>query len=171
MRRTTRTAALSALLALPLAAPLAAETFSGTVNGEARDWHLEVDGESGTAWHAMGMFTQATIFGFPDPGNPGDVTGALELSLTLRGPDDALTPMAGYATYYAEGWRQLYVSADEDADITVTLHAARIEGETLHLAGTVEADLQRLVDITTEELDPDDRLQITVSFDLALPAQ
>lgn len=171
MRHLPAALATLALSIAPASAQSVLGSFSGTVGGEAREWHvLDMDGDPGASWNQTGPLVQATIFGFPEAGNLARVSGAVEISLTLSGQTD-LALLSGYVTYYADGVRQLYVPEDDMADVRVTLTDARIEDERLHLTGAVEADLQRMVSIATETLDPDDRIQVIADLDLVLEAQ
>lgn len=160
------TAFALSLASLPLALAAAAGPFSGTVDGEARSWHvLQVDGAP-SAGFSDGWMTQVEIFGFPQPGDAGNVTGALEISLSLM--NDAVAGVS--VVYYAEGTRGLYTTDDEDA-VQVTVTELRSEGDTLHLQGTVEAELYRMASLFSEELDYDDSLAVTARFDLTLEAR
>lgn len=152
------------LAVLPLALPAAADSFSGTVDGAPRNWHvLEVDGVPSAGFHG-GWMTQVEIFGFPQADDSGDVTGALELSLSLMNE----TVSGVSVVYYAGGTRQLYTTDDEDA-VRVTLTEVRDEGETLHLRGSLEAELYRMKSLFSEELDHDDSRLVVASFALTLP--
>ena len=151
------------LLALPL--PLMADTLSGSVDGAAQEWHLlPVDGRPSGGWSDFGGITQVEIFGFPRADSTSDVTGALEISLTLMGNSAAGVSVV----YYGGGVSGLYTIHDED-EIRVSLSEVRVEGETLHLSGKVETEVFRMASIVSEELDPDDSHAVSASFDLALP--
>ena len=158
---------LPTALALSLAAlPALADSFSGSVDGEARTWHvLEVDGTASAAW-SDGFIRQVELFGFPQPGDAGDITGALEISLSLTGEVVA----GASVVYYAEGTRGLYTTDDEEA-IRVSLSELRAEGDLLHLGGTLEAELFRMVSRATEELDHDDSRRVAASFELTVQAR
>lgn len=161
---------LAAILAIGLGAfPAWAQdpvgSFTGTVDGEAREWHLlAMDGEATSGWHDHGMFTQVEIFGFPQADSVADVTGALEISISLAG--GASRVVGASVVYYSGGVSELYMPEDDEA--SVDLAEVRIEDDRLHLSGTLEADVFRVVNLMREELDPGDRHRITAGFDLVL---
>lgn len=166
----SRTAVLALGLALGLA-PAAAQDrldgFSGTVDGEARDWHvLVLDGEPSGKSYQFGGMLQVELFGFPRADSISDVAGALEIGMTLTGADPRLADAT--LVYFREGVGTLFVPED-DADIRVTLTEARVEGTELHLAGRLEGEVFRMVRLATEELDLADGHRITAEFDLTLP--
>jgi hypothetical protein len=146
-----------------------ADTISGAVDGVARDWHvLPVDGVSSARFAGNGMFTMATIFGFPQPSDAGNVTGALELSITLQGQPGAMAAVDSSVVYYAGGVRQLYLPDPDDPAVTLSLNESRADDDALFLSGRIEARVHRVVSITTEELDLSDSHQIEADFAVTL---
>lgn len=139
--------------------------MSGSVDGVAQEWHLlAVDGDNPSNWSELGGMAQVQIIGFPRHDSVSDVTGALEISLSLMGSQVADATIV----YYGDGVRGLYLP-DHDAMVDVSLSEVRIEGETLHLSGSIEAEVFRMVSMATEELDPDDAHSIAARFELSLP--
>lgn len=166
-RQTAALALCLGLMGAPLAAQDRLDGFAGTVDGEARDWHvLVLDGEASGKFHDFGGMLQVEVFGFPRADSVSDIAGALEIGMTLMGADPHLADAT--LVYFREGVGTLFVPED-DADIQVTLTEARVEGEALHLAGRLEAEVFRMVRLATEELDLDDGHRVTAEFDLTLP--
>lgn len=160
-----------AALALVIGGALAAGAqdlrgeMAGSVDGVAQDWHLHaVDGESPSNWSEFGGMVQVQIFGFPRHDSLSDVTGALEISLTLVGSQ----PADATVVFYGDGVRGLYLP-DDEAMLDISLTEVRIEGETLHLSGSIEAEVFRMVSMVTEELDTDDSRSVVARFDVVLP--
>jgi len=163
----TRSLPAAVALMLPLALPLAAQEISGAVDGDPRTWHVgQVDGAPSAGWYDHGMMAQVEIFGFPGAGAGGDVFGALEISLSLMSD----TVVGVSVVYYADGTRQLYTTDDEDS-VQLTLAEVRSEGDTLHLRGSLEAELFRMESLFSEELDRDDSRTVAASFEMALEAR
>lgn len=154
------------LCAVPAAAQERLGAFSGSVDGAAHTWHvLAMDGEPSAGWYDHGMMAQVEIFGYPRADSLADVTGALEIGLTLMGETPAL--VGASVVYYGEGVRGLYIPESEEA-VEVDLTGVRQEGERLHLSGTVAAEVFRLVSLATEEIDPEDGHRIAAEFELTL---
>ena len=161
-------AATFALAAMPVLAQDRLGGFDGSVAGEPRAWHvLDIDGEASAGWYDQGMIVQVEVFGFPRADSIADVVGAIDFTLTLMG--GSLAPAGASLTYYADGTRQLFL-AEED-EIQVTLDEARRDGDRLHLRGTIEAEVFRVVNLFREELDRDNGRAVAARFDLVLDAR
>ncbi|MCC6001975.1 MAG: hypothetical protein JJU19_14105 [Pararhodobacter sp.] len=153
----------------PGLSPAQADALSGTVDGTARDWHiLSEGGTDGARFFQSGMFTQATIFGFPNAADTGNVRGALEVSLTLQGQPGAMVPADGELVYYAGGVRELFVPDRDGPALDITIDESRATGDALFISGTIAGRVYRMVSLATEELDHDDSHQIEARFAVTL---
>lgn len=149
--------------------PVQADTLGGTVDGAARDWHILSDGGTdGARFFRTGNLTQATIFGYPDATDAGDVRGALEVSLSLQGQPGAMVPADGHLVYYAGGVRELFVPDPDGPTLEITIAESRADDDTLFLSGTIAGRVFRMVSVATEELDLDDSHQIDARFAVTL---
>lgn len=154
-----------ALAAAPAAAQQRVGGFSGTLDGEPREWHiLDLRGQTSAGWYDNGGMAQVEVFGFPRPDSATDAVGGLEFSITLMGA--GLVPMGASMTYYADGTRQLYLNVEEEPEVRIT--SARVEGRQLHLSGEISGEVFRVIHLFREEVDEDDSRAITARFDLVL---
>ncbi len=153
------------------ASTAASQTITGTVDGEARSWHvLEHDGTLSARFEDQGMFTNVTIMGFADPADPTKLEGALEIMLVLQGQPGAMTALDAELLYMAGGRARLYLPDPDGEGPELTLRETRAEGEGLYLSGRIKAEVHRVVRLATEELDLDDSHRIEADFDVTLTA-
>jgi len=160
---------LAASLALPLAAQDHVGSFSGTVDGEAREWHLVViDGEASSHFMDFGMIQSASVFGYPDP-QGREFQGAIEFSLSfVSGAGSSLA--SAEIVFFSDSLSSPYVqSVDRGGPMEVSIDTFEEDGDNLRVTGNMAAQLFRMVSMASEELDEDDAVAVTLSFDLTLP--
>lgn len=147
----------------------AAQPITGTVDGGARSWHvLEHDGASSARFEEQGRFIFATITGLPDPADPAQLEGALEISIMLQGQPGALSVVDADMIYMAGGAGGLYLPDPDGAELELTLTESRAEGAGLFLSGHITARVHRVISLAAEELDLDDSHRIEAGFALTL---
>ncbi len=147
----------------------ASQAITGTVDGEARTWHvLEHDGTSSASFEDQGMFTVATIMGFADPSDPTQLEGALEIMLLLQGQPGAMAALDTELLYMAGGRARLYLPDPDGEGPELTLRETRAESGGLFLSGRITAQVHRVVRLATEELDLDDSHRVEAEFVVSL---
>ena len=143
-------------------------TFSGSVDGEPREWHIvHYDGEGRSCWEARSSsIIDIDLFGFPQVDSLTDFVGAVQIGLMLM---EGYPPGVGTFRYYeAPGISQLYLEERELSRAALELSEARVDGSVMHLRGRLSGELFRLQRGYT--IDPEDSRRVTAEFDVALPS-
>ncbi|MBK5928146.1 hypothetical protein [Rhodobaculum claviforme] len=147
-------------------------TLHGHVDGTAMVWHVvEIGGESGSYWADMGTLHQVTVFAFADNGGTSGLRpdGALEFSLTLDSRESPMRVVGAQVTFFPEDSTQAFaVPRRAEGRVDVALEDTRIDGRRMHLRGQLATPLQRLTDPLSQRFDPEDTIDIDVSFDLSV---
>ncbi|MGY6632282.1 MAG: hypothetical protein ACXIU8_00845 [Alkalilacustris sp.] len=137
----------------------------GHVDGAPKSWHIvDLGGESGGYWADMGTLHQVTVFAFPDVEGLR-LEGALEFSLTLDNRENPMRVIAAQVAFFADDRAQPYaVPPAGETLVAVTLETTEVSGGRIHLRGELATALQRLVDADAVRFDPEDTVDIELSF-------
>ena len=147
----------------------AGAALQGRAGGTDMTWHVVDLGESsGSYWADMGTLHQVTVFAFPDADGLS-LAGAMEFSLTLDSREDPMRAIAAQVAFFPEGRQTAFaVPPAREGRVDVTLESSEIAGGRLHLRGRFATPLQRMVDVASGRFDPEDSIDIEVSFDLSV---
>ncbi len=151
------------LSAAPLA--LADSVLRGTLDGEARVWHVVQGGGNSTAsFRADPAYIDVTLQGHAE--KRFSTKGALSISLLAMGgqpPDEAEVMYFPEATMLPH-----YSSEGEAAEFEITEFS--IDGDQLHIAGRYRGTL-RYVETIRPQSPSSKRVEIDVEFDMVVPRE
>lgn len=138
-----------------------ADEIRGTLDGEAREWHVVTHAEGSTAnYHELmpGMLG-VTIQGHREEKFATQGTLSIDF-MVMQAP-----PGAASVTYFPEN--SLTPHYGTESDVPIEIEALEIDGETGRVKGRVATSLAYVESMMTEH-DHDNAMEIDVTFDVAL---
>lgn len=172
MKRLVIAAAALWIGALPLAAEEAPGRFSGTLDGEPREWQVPTgEGALPFDWEDENGNILVRLGGTPVAGPPpgGEALhGTLEVHVLFMGSRQVVR----YLDILLEGedgssYRSDHMGYVGESDfVRKDLHR---DGERLHLSGRLEADLLRVPHRGSSRYDTENRVRLTADIAVTLP--
>ncbi|GHE19945.1 hypothetical protein [Halomonas urumqiensis] len=145
---------------LAIAVTAQAAGVNGTLDGDAREWHVVTHSEGSTANFseiAPGMFS-ITIQAHREPRYALEGTLSIDF-MVMNGQ-----PMDASVMYLPESSMMPHYGTEGET-ANIQFETLEIEGDTARLKGNVETTLLYLASIS-EGHDPDDTLDVAVEFDV-----
>jgi len=140
-------------------------TVTGQFDGEELQWFVTIDdGKSQSDWTDMGLLADANIFAQPTADTVDVIKGALLIGFQVFNLEGTPAVGSSNVTYMKDGYGGMFGSRD---DALITIEEASIQGDTLHVKGSFEAEIYYSTD-HLQTLDTDNPKLVTGQFDVNL---